>query len=623
MVSLLFLLVAGLALLFAAKPVITPILNRFFSSVPEIVFHSIRAVGALLVAWAFLSTSYVYVGENQTAHLNKIYLGDALPTGKIIAVNGEKGPQANVLAPGFHFIPLVNVINSVAYEDVVEIPDGQYGYLVARDGVSLRPDQTFADAFDPDVATQMVTDAAYFLTYGGQKGPQTSVLGPGKYRLNRYLWEVSLKSSTDIPNGFVGVLKSNVHSRVDFGNLKTEKPTTCSPVKPQGVDANALAVPLVPRGCIGTWADPLLPGRYYINLDAYSVTQIDTRVQTWEYKGGYTQRSINLTVSQKGDIEQEVVKQEVQKPADAVDTAVIAKTDGSDIPLELRVLIQIRPENAPFVVASVGDLDDVENDILSPVIRAIVRNVTGGMIYAPTLKRDETGNVLLDNEGKPQVNNLLRPVRPLDLIENRPAIEDEVERLTRPEGAKAGVDIKEVRLGEAVVPPELLLAARRKRLAEELQLAIAEEQNTQTARIATEEARATADQQTELVKAKISLQKSEQEMQAARNQGQGERDRLALIAEGQKSQALVLGEDRVVELQKFNTLVDRLFQLVDKHPDILTAALTNAHKFVPERVVTMGEGGGNSLPAAAAIFAELFGQQKSTTAPTAVTPAGQ
>jgi hypothetical protein len=47
------------------------------------------------------------------------------------------------------------------------------------------------------------------------------------------------------------------------------------------------------------------------------------------------------------------------------------------VPLELRVLAQVTPDNAPFVVASVGGLPEIENNIMVPTIRSIVRNVVG------------------------------------------------------------------------------------------------------------------------------------------------------------------------------------------------------------------------------------------------------
>jgi hypothetical protein len=66
-------------------------------------------------------------------------------------------------------------------------------------------------------------------------------------------------------------------------------------------------------------------------------------------------------------------------------------------------------------------------------------------------------------------------------------------------------------------------------------------------------AQADADQQTELVKAKIAMQTSQQRALANKNEGQGEKDRLRLVAEGQKSQAEVLGVAKTVNLQKSTT----------------------------------------------------------------------
>ena len=53
------------------------------------------------------STSFIFVDANQVGHLKRIYAFKELPPGRIIALNGEKGPQAEILGPGFHFIPLV------------------------------------------------------------------------------------------------------------------------------------------------------------------------------------------------------------------------------------------------------------------------------------------------------------------------------------------------------------------------------------------------------------------------------------------------------------------------------------------------------------------------------------
>ncbi len=471
----------------------------------QVTRHVVRIVGVLLVILAVASTSFVFIGEDETGHKHKIYLGGDLKEGRIIAVNGEKGPQAEVLPPGFQMEPLLNILNDVTVKKVVDIPEGRFGYLVARDGEPLHASQTYANPFLPSEAAKMINDTTYFLTHGGQKGPQTSVISPGRYRLNLFLWDVKIFEATDIPKGFVAVVKSNVHSSVNFGNLKVAKPASCSPVLGKATGEGDLAVSLVPVGCIGIWNQALNPGKYYINTQAYSVTKVDTRVQTWEYKGGYLRRMIDLKVGQKGDLTQTERSVRVVKPKSAVSDALLVKVEGWDVPQELRVLVQITPQNAPFVVASVGDLEKVEKRVLTPAIRSILRNVVGGTIRVPTAVVDADGKPVLDKDGRPFFKTITRPTTVLDLIENRDFLEQNVEEIIRPEGLKAGVNVKEVRFGDPVIPPEILLARQREQLAQQLKRAYTQENAAQTERVFSEQARATADQQGKLVEAQIEV----------------------------------------------------------------------------------------------------------------------
>jgi regulator of protease activity HflC (stomatin/prohibitin superfamily) len=432
-------------------------------------------------------------------------------------------------------------------------------------------------------------------------------LTPGKYRLNHFLWKVEFGEVTDIPKGFVGVVKSNVRSRVDFGNLRAGRPEDCSPTADVGTLKGVLSVPLVPVGCIGVWGEALNPGKYYINEKAYTVTLVDTRVQTWEYRGGFTRRQISLAVDQQGRITQREESESIRVPQHAADEAIFLKVEGWTIAQQLRVLVQVTPEHAPFVVASVGGLQEVEDRIMSPAVQSVVRNVAGGMIRVPTQVLDDRGNPILDDNGEPELRTITRRVRVLDVIENRTALEEAIEKIIHNEGLKAGVDIKEVRLLEPDLPPELLVARKREQLAQQLAKAYHQERGAQSERIKTEQTRATADQQDKLVEAQIEVKRSEQFAMARRNEGQGERDKLVLIAEGQKSQSEILGQDRVVELRKFEFVVGRLLDFFDNNPEVLTSALTNAHKFVPERVFTLGgTEGSDSLAGAAGVLGDFL-----------------
>jgi len=346
------------------------------------------------------------------------------------------------------------------------------------------------------------------------------------------------------------------------------------------------------------------------------VTDIDTRAQVWTYAGGYKRASIALTVDSKGEIQQTRTEQDVPESKENADRAIFVKMEGWDIPLELRVIAQVSPDDAPCVVAGVGTLRQVEDRVLTPSIRAITRDVAGGTYEVTEPKVDESGKPLLDGEGKPIIVRINRPTKALDLINQRPLIEGEIERRIRPEAAKSCVTIREVRLGEPAIPPELLVAVRREQLATQLAKAFTQERAAQEKRVDSENAKATADQQAVLVRAVIGVQTSEKDALALKNQGEGQRDQLKAVAEGQRAQTDVLGVDATVRLRQYELLVDKIFGFANAHPEVLTTALTNAQKFVPNIQV------GKEANGMAGLLMALLGQSLSQ-APIGPAPAGQ
>ena len=122
---------------------------------------SLRFVFMAIALLCLAATSYVHVDSDEIAVLNKIYGTTSLPGEHIIATNGEKGPQAEILTPGWHPWFLVNVIYQVETRKVVSVPSGKYGFLNAKDGAPLQPDQYLADAFPAGHELDML-DAEYF-----------------------------------------------------------------------------------------------------------------------------------------------------------------------------------------------------------------------------------------------------------------------------------------------------------------------------------------------------------------------------------------------------------------------------------------------------------------------------
>lgn len=506
----------------------------------------VRVIFIVTGFFLILSTSFIVIDADKVGHMKRIFGGKPMAPGQIIAFKGEKGPQAEILPPGFKFQLLLNVFYDVEQLPIVEIKADEYGFIKAQDGAPLEKDRFLAEEWPKNKLKDML-NAAYFLKNGGKKGPQLSVLAPGKYRLNLYLFSVQPYKATDIRAGFVGVVKSNVQ----------ETPELKLAEVPHDL-AGSLSVPLVERGSVGVWVEALPPGRYRLNKVAFNVTEIDTRVQTWNYKGGYKHRYIDLQVTQEGKITQKERSDNIEIPDHAADSAIFTRMEGWLVPQELRIQVQVEPKDAPFLVASVGSVAAAEDKVVTPSIRSVVRNICAA----------EKVLSLID--------------------ENRPAVEERIEKAVIPEGKKAGITIKDVRLVDSVIPPELLVAKLREQLAGQLEETFKKEKDAQDQRITTEKARATADQQPELVAAEIRVKIAEKDKQAAHLKGEGEKLKLTEIATGQKAQTDVLGQERVMQL----AALEKILQAAISNPDIVK---------VP-RVLVSGTGAG--LEGAAAILGE-------------------
>ena len=551
---------------------------------------------SVLALVGLISTSMVSVPSDKVGVVRKLYGTSNLPPGHLIATEGQNGTQADIIPPGaFRFSPFYNVFNDVRMMPIVTIPQGFYGRIITRDGTAQAEGQIMADAW-PETDFSLFLDPVYFLSHGGKKGLQASVLRPGTYLLNLELYNIRIgyekngkdtvssrddvydqngihqeetpftTSLTRVPAGFVGVVRSTINEQ---GAQCHETTAT--------TEGDGLVAKLVTRGCRGIWSESLSPGDYYLNRDAYEVTLVDTRVQALEFKGGYTRRYIDLKVDQKGDFTQ-TERPEIKEfdPKVSVDPAVNTKVEGWEVPQELRVIIQVQPQHAPLVVAAVGGLQDIERRIMVPAIRSVVRNVFGGGI----------------SEGKN-----IRPTRILDLIENRPALEVAIQSLVTEDARRAGVDVKEIRLGESVIPPELLLARQREQLAQQLKRAYEQEQQAQIQRQSSEQARATADQQGTLVLAQIAVQTAELQEKKRAAEGRAERAFLEQQAAGQTAQAEVLGRDSVLRLQQTKMLME----LLSIHPEIignlrLPSTLVLGGGLLDSAVAVLGGslGGGNN-----------------------------
>jgi uncharacterized membrane protein YqiK len=150
----------------------------------------IYSIGAIAVILIFLPhvgwvAGLIVVGEREVGIITKKFAAKSLPAGKLIALNGEAGLQADTLAPGWHFGYFPWQYN-VRKEHVVVIPQGEIGLVVASDGQTIPPDRILGKVIECDD----FQDARKFLANGGEKGRQLWILTAGTYRINTALFEV-------------------------------------------------------------------------------------------------------------------------------------------------------------------------------------------------------------------------------------------------------------------------------------------------------------------------------------------------------------------------------------------------------------------------------------------------
>jgi uncharacterized membrane protein YqiK len=155
-----------------------------FGLIIKILSLILGLAGLAVVAPKFI-LGLVIIGESQVGIVIKKFSSKQLKEGKLIALNGEAGYQADTLGPGYHlgFFPWQYTVER---RKMVEIQAGQIGLILASDGEPIPQNRILA----AEVECNDYQDARTFLTKGGQKGRQLGVLTAGKYRINTALFQV-------------------------------------------------------------------------------------------------------------------------------------------------------------------------------------------------------------------------------------------------------------------------------------------------------------------------------------------------------------------------------------------------------------------------------------------------
>jgi hypothetical protein len=350
------------------------------------------------------------------------------------------------------------------------------------------------------------------------------------YYLNPYEFEVQITEAINIPDGFVGVMIA-----------KTGKPTPEDQL-------------LVEEGFRGTRKDYLKPGLYYINHYEFDIVAVDTRQQKYEM----------TATPDQGDTA-------------FADEITFRSNDGFEISIDVTVLYEIKPENAPYVVATLGrNTDDVKTKIIRPGSRSFAR-IEGSMLKAVEFVSGET----------------------------RKSFQDNLATSLQQEGFRANINIVNTFVRNYSIPEDLLQPIQLKVIAEKQREQIIEEQKREEEKAQLARQEALVQQQSQKINAetakivaetkaeegkRVAIIKGEQVLEVAKlERDAAEQEKLTQIALGEgeaKRRELLIQADNLEELR------------LNIYKEVMTrfASEIGKQKWVPDMVVgggATGAGGGN------------------------------
>ena len=233
----------------------------------------VLAVFYRAVLWLF---GVVVVPDNRIGIVTKKFAlfgaHRRLPDGRIIALNGEAGYQADTLPPGLHvgLWPWQFTVDRVQF---FTVPPGKIGCVEACDGQPLPAGRIIARQVDCD----SFQDARAFLQNNGQRGPQMQLIPPGTYRINPLLFTVTVTDAMIIPPGKIGVVEA-----------RDGKPLPTGRIIARHVECDSFQNPhafMGGGGERGPQMAVIAPGTYRINPLMFSV-QLADAVDVAENKVG-------------------------------------------------------------------------------------------------------------------------------------------------------------------------------------------------------------------------------------------------------------------------------------------------------------------------------------------------
>ena len=449
---------------------------------------------------------------------------------QFIASGGQKGPQVEILTPGTYRILTASIqlenqkelkpgLFTVQLYDATLIPENTVGLVEALDGSPLNPRDYVAT---PVAGHDNFQDGNEFIRSGGQRGPQKDILLPGTYYINPLLFKVIPEKAGEVKPGEVAVIVSNtgkdtsdeirrrmaekVRERLEreeaeqlakaaarLDQLDPNDRTVeeireelkISDPMDQRLDEGAHEAYVVPDGYRGIQETVVGPGKYYVNTLAVTPVIIPTTNQTVEWTA--------------------------EKVPNTFDPFEVISKDGFTMQLEVRVVFRVKPEDAPFMVAKIGSIDRLIQNVMHPLIDSIFRNQaseSSAMAY----------------------------------LQNRHEEQERAEAKVRAHLLKYHVDVVNVLICHIRLPEELMKTQTEKILAEQKQAMFNAQREAEVRRIELEKTKAHADNQRDLMAATVGVDISTRRAEQRKAEADGEAHFILTTGKAEAEKVRLMGE---------------------------------------------------------------------------------
>ena len=160
------------------------VLGEVSDSVPYVLWGGGLIAATMFAWWACVRS----IPNDRVGVVEKLWSRTgSVGEGRILALDGEAGYQADLLRGGIH-LGYWRWQYRVHVVPLVTVPQGQLGYVYARDGIQLPPSQTLGRHAE----CNNFQDARAFLagSDGGQRGRQRAILREGVYAINPAIFAV-------------------------------------------------------------------------------------------------------------------------------------------------------------------------------------------------------------------------------------------------------------------------------------------------------------------------------------------------------------------------------------------------------------------------------------------------